>query len=162
MGLTAVHLQAAIEALPPVAGPLGGVLLALTGGLLGYGLARHAAALGRRRAMLALVLANPYSWIAAVLLLIAPLSLFSPDAMGLGLAIGLTALGLGLLYAVWLAGFGWALTHVATATLYGALSGLLLASLPGPGSPLGPWGLFIGLALAALGWPRPGASAPRP
>jgi CrcB protein len=86
-------------------------------------------------------------------------STFSYEILGL-LREG--AFGLGLLYAVWLAGFGWALTHVATATLYGALSGLLLASLPGPGSPLGPWGLFIGLALAALGWPRPGASAPRP
>ena len=164
MGLAAMHLQVAVEVLPPTARPLAYALFALVGGLLGYGLARHAAALGRRRAMLALLLANPYSWIAAALLLIAPFGLFSPDAMGLGPAIGLLALGLGLLYAAWLAGFGRALMSVPAATLYGAFSGLLLAGLPGPSSPLGPWGLLVGLALAALSWPRnrPGAPGPAP
>jgi len=157
-GTTALHLKLLLApgGFLPGVGLLGYLLFPVLGGLLGFGLARHARTIGRYRALLVLLLANPYSWLAGTLTVIALRGLLSPDAMGLGPAIGLFSAAFVALYLLWLLGMGWALARPELASAYGAITGLLLAWLPefAAWSPLGAWGVLGGLALLALGWPR--------
>ncbi len=157
-GVTALHLKLLLALLGFVPGVsfLGYLFFPALGGLLGFGLARHARTLGRNRALAVLLLANPYSWLAGTLTVLALRGLLSPDAMGLGPAIGLFSAAFAALYLLWLWGMGWALTSPERALAYGAVTGLFLAWLPefAAWSPLGVWGLPVGLALLALGWPR--------
>jgi len=159
-GLLALCLKAYLP-LPALAYPL----LPGLGGLFAYGLARHAEILGQGQTMRVLLLANPFSWAAAGLLVVAVAGLFSPDAMNLGPAIGLFALFFAGLYGLWVLGLGRVLAHPSAAALFGALSGLFWAALPAfvGYCPVGPWGLAAGAVGLALGRPpKSPPSAPEP
>ncbi len=158
-GLLALCLKAYLP-LPALAY----LLLPGLGALFAHGLARHAETLGLGRTMRVLLLANPFSWVAAGLLVVAVAGLASPDAMNLGPAIGLFALFFVGVYGLWVLGLGRALPHPRAAALYGALGGLFGDALPAflAYCPIGPGGLLAGAAALVLGRPRTPPSAPGP
>ncbi len=117
----------------------------------------YAKALGRKQALLILILANPVSWGMLWLLALGLLSLSEkPDAMNLNLAIGTFALLWVGVYAVWLLGMAWIFKRRNRwlALAYGGAWALAFPSFV-PMPP--PWLLFFGVGLLAFG----GLSQPR-
>lgn len=118
---------------------LGGIII---GAAFLWGLAQYAQLVGRRTTVLVLALANPFSWLALLLLFIAGAAWMSgPDDMNLGAAIGAVALAFALFYIAWLALTWLFLRDAKLAALFGGLSGGAFATFS--------WGLWSGLLLLA-------------
>jgi len=177
------HLVYALESIQflSVASPVrffylypGDFLYPILGGMLGGGLWRYSQKLGKRQVQWALVLANPFTWLAAPVFVVAlavlatliltepTLILTEPNDEGFWYALWMLAFT--LFYLIWLWGFAWALSGKRRAVIYGVLSGVLLAFTPSIGyvSPLGVWGVLLGILLVVLGRPRTPPSAPGP
>lgn len=133
-----------------VLSPIFKVIPAVVGTLLGatfsWGLAQHARTLGRRPVFLILLLANPYSWVAFMLILLGIAAWSSgPDPMNLGAAIGAMAFFFAFIYGGWLVLLWVFLKDPKMAAIFGGLSGGLFSAFS--------WGLWSGLALLVEGIP---------